>query len=275
MDDTIPMCRRWWLFGLTALILAFLVLPVVIVIPMSFSGTRFLNFPPEIWSLRWYVRFVSDPTWYASMLLSLRLAVCTAVLATPIGLAAAYAIHNGETMLFRRLQTVLLLPLLVPHIIIAVGLFYVYARMGLLGSFPGLLGANLMLALPFVVVTALSGLRSLDRNQELAARSLGCTRFYAFTRVVLPQIRGSVLSGVIFAFVTSLDEVVVALFVSSGSNTTVTKIMFTSLRDEIDPTIAAVSSLLIVGSLLVAGLVGLAKRLERRSRGQIKEAAAA
>jgi putative spermidine/putrescine transport system permease protein len=187
------------------------------------------------------------------LLVSLKLAVATAALALPIGLAAAYAIHASSDRFFRRLHTILLMPLMVPHIIIAVGIFYMYARIGWLGSFVGLVFAHAMLAVPFVVVTALAGLRDFDVTQEQVARSLGCTRLQAFLRVTLPQLKGSVLSGLLFAFVTSLDEVVVALFVASGANTTVTKVMFSSLRDEIDPTIAAVSSLLILGSFLVAG----------------------
>ena len=119
-----------------------------------------------------------------------------------------------------------------------------------------------------MLVQRFAGLRAFDMSQEQVARSLGCTRLRAFWSVTLPQIRGSVMSGAIFAFVTSLDEVVVALFVSSGQNTTITKVMFSSLRDEIDPTIAAVSSLLIVGSVIVAGLAMASARLgyQRRAR---------
>lgn len=261
--------HRKWMYVMVAAVLLFLVLPVVIVLPMSFSGSRFLDFPPKTWSFRWYERFFAEAAWHGAMLVSLKLAVATAALATPIGLAAAYAIHASEDAIFRRLHTMLLMPLIVPNIIVAIGVFYAYARIGWLGSFAGLLFAHTMLAVPFVVVTALSGLRGFDMTQELVARSLGCTRFQAFIRVTLPQIKGSVFSGLIFAFVTSLDEVVVALFVASGTNTTVTKVMFSSLRDEIDPTIAAVSSLLIVGSFLVAGAgmfsvnAGAARKMER------------
>lgn len=241
--------RRIWLYGLTALTLVFLVAPVLVVVPMSFSGSRFLEFPPKIWSLRWYDRFLTDATWNGSLVLSLKLSVATAVLATPLGVAAAYALHASTSPFFKRLQTILLLPLMVPHIILAVGLFYMYAKLGWLGGFSSLLAANVMMALPFIVVTTSAGLRDFDINQELAARAMGCSRFEAFRRVTLPQIAGSVVSGVVFAFATALDEVVIALFVSSGDNTTVTKVMFSSLRDEIDPTIAAVSALLI-GTIL-------------------------
>ena len=254
MSLIVPPRHRLWLYALAVLIVLFLVLPVLVVIPMSFSGSRFLDFPPQQWSLRWYERLFSAAEWYGALLVSFRLAVITAVIATPLGVAAAYAIHVGEGSMFRRLNTLLLLPLMVPHMLLAIGIFYIYVRLNWLGSFAGLAVAHAMLALPFVVVTTLSGLRSFDMSQEMVARSLGCGRLYAFLVITLPQIRGSVMSGLLFAFVTSLDEVVVSLFIATGDNVTITKIMFPSLRDEIDPTIAAVSSLLIVASLAVASL---------------------
>ncbi len=261
MSDLVPRRKRWWLFAAAILIALFLILPVLVVLPMSFSGSRYLDFPPKIWSTRWYDRFFTDVAWYASMIVSLKLAVATVFVATPIGAAAAYAIHVADKPIFKKIYTFLLLPLMIPHIIIAIGVFYAYARIGWLGSFGGILIAHVMLALPFVIVTVLSGLRSFDMTQEQVARTLGCTRLGAFFRVTLPQIKGSIISGAIFAFVTSLDEVVVALFIASGDNTTVTKVMFSSLRDEIDPTIAAVSALLIVGSVAVAALAMFSARL--------------
>jgi len=249
--------RRTWLYGAAVLVVLFLVLPVLIVVPMSFSGSRYLDFPPATWSWRWYERFLSSLDWYQSLLVSLRVAVVTALVATPIGVAAGYAIHSVNRPFFRWAQTVLMLPLMIPHIIVAIGVFYAYVQLSLVGSFLGLVLAHVMLAVPFVVVTTVAGLRTFDMSQELAARSLGCSRLRAFVSVTLPQISGSVLSGGLFAFVTSLDEVVVAMLVSAGDNTTITKVMFASLRDELDPTIAAVSSILIVGSLVAALLAFL------------------
>jgi putative spermidine/putrescine transport system permease protein len=264
METFVPHRRRLWLYALAGLILLFLTLPVLIVVPMSFSGSRYLDFPPPQWSLRWFERFFSSPDWYDSMLVSLKLAVATVLVSTPVGVTAAYAIHAGEHPAFRRVQTILMLPLMVPHIIVAIGVFYAFVRVGWLGSFGSLVLAHVMLALPFVLITVLSGLRSFDMTQELVARSLGCSRFGAFMRVTLPQVKGSVLSGMLFAFVTSLDEVIVSLFIAVGQNATVTKVMFASLRDEIDPTIAAVSSLLIAGSLITAFLAILAGRNSAR-----------
>jgi putative spermidine/putrescine transport system permease protein len=242
------------------LVLFYLFLPVVIVVPISFSSARFLQFPPEEWSLRWYRAYFESAAWMTATRVSLTVAVATTVIATPIGLAAAYALHNSRLRVFRLLQLLLLTPLMVPIIIIAVGVFFVYAKIGVLFTIPGLIMAHVMLALPYVVVATLAGFQSYDMTQELVARSLGVNRLKAFLQVTLPQIRPSVYSGALFAFITSLDETVVALFISGGDNQTLTKRMFTALRDEIDPTIASISSLLILASLILVMLTSFARR---------------
>jgi putative spermidine/putrescine transport system permease protein len=257
--------RRIWLFAITALIILFLTAPVLVVAPMSFSDSRYLDFPPSGWSLRWYVRFFTAIEWYSSLLVSLKVAAATAVIATPIGVAAAYGLHVAQSRMVQRIRAMLLLPLLVPHIVLAIGLFYIYVRIHILGSFWSIVLAHAMLAVPFVVITTAAGLRGFDMTQEMVARSLGCSRLSAFLKVTLPQIMGSVLSGVLFAFVASLDEVVIALFVATGDNETVTKVMFASLSDEIDPTITAVSTMLIFASLTLAGLVALSQRVRIRA----------
>lgn len=249
--------RRLWLYAVAGLVLFFLVLPVFIVVPMSFSSSRYLDFPPPAWSLRWYAAYLGSTDWTLATLVSLKVAGLTCVIATPLGVAAAYAIHSSELAFMKTLQTLLLLPLMVPGMVVAVGVYFLYARVNLVGTTSGLVLAHVMHAIPFVVVTTLSGLQQFDDALERAARSLGCNRLQAFWRVTLPQIAGSVGAGALFAFVTSLDEIIIALFISSGANTTLTKIMFTTLRDEIDPRIAAVSSLLIFTSVAVALLTAL------------------
>ncbi len=265
MNDAISRQARAVLFVLAAAILLFLVVPVLIVAPMSFSGTRYLDFPPEIWSLRWYDRMMNSPLWSGALLRSLQIAVVTVLVTGPVGVAAAYALHHGHGRLLKATNTLFLMPLVVPHMIVAIGVFFIYARLNWLGSFAGLVLAHAMLAVPFVIVTTLSGLRAIDPVYERAALSLGCSRWEAFRRVTFPQIRGSVMSGLLFAFVTSMDEVVVSLFIAAGSNMTITKVMFTSLRDELDPTIAAVSTVLIAGSIVLAAMAALARRV--RSEG--------
>ncbi|GGJ93320.1 ABC transporter permease [Pseudomonas matsuisoli] len=242
--------------ALVALILAYLVIPVLIVIPMSFSEARFLQFPPKAYSLRWYEAFFSSIEWMSATKVSFIVAVATTVISLPIGIAAAYAINNSTLKIMRTLQLVLLLPMMVPIILIAAGVFFVYARVGMISTLLGLVFAHIMLALPYVIIAVLAGLRNFDMTQEMVARSLGMNRFRAFMAVTLPQIKPSVVSAALFAFITSLDETVVALFISGGSNETITKRMFTALRDEIDPTIAAISTMLVAITLLMVMIAG-------------------
>jgi putative spermidine/putrescine transport system permease protein len=235
--------------------LLWLIIPVLIVIPMSFSSARFLSFPPPGWSLRWYQAFLGSPEWMAAARTSLIVAVSASLIATVIGTAAAYALNMSQSKLVRSLQIVLLLPLVVPVVITAVGVFLVYAKVGLIATMTGLVLANVMLGMPYVITSVLVGLRKFDPTQEMVARSLGMNRWRAFFTVVLPQIRPSVITGTLFAFISALDETIVALFISGGENQTLTKRMFTALRDEIDPTIAAISTLLTGVSFLLVLLV--------------------
>jgi putative spermidine/putrescine transport system permease protein len=244
--------------SLVSLILIFSILPVLVIIPVSFSDTRFLTFPPPGFSLRWYESFLGNPTWMAAAATSLTISVFTVLIATPVGVAAAYAVHNSSHWSMRYLRLVLMLPLMVPIIIVAVGVFFIYAGVGLLATIPGLVLANVMLGLPYVVTAVTAGLQGFDPAQEMVARSLGMNRFRSFMTVTLPQIKTSVVSGAIFAFIQALDETIVALFISGGENQTLTKRMFTTLRDEIDPTIAAVSTMLTAASfalvlMMIAG----------------------
>lgn len=260
---TASLSARLALGTLVALVLLFLVLPILIVVPMSFSNARFLTFPPPGYSLRWYEAFFGNPAWMQAARVSLGVALATALGATVIGTAAAYALTLSGSRLARSLTVILLLPLIVPIVITAIGVFFVFAKAGLLATMPGLILANVMLGTPYVVTSVLAGLRGFDPAQEMVARSLGMNRLRAFFSVTLPQIRPSVVSGALFAFISALDETVVAIFIAGGQNQTLTKRMFTALRDEIDPTIAAISSLLTAASLIVVVLASLAARQSR------------
>jgi putative spermidine/putrescine transport system permease protein len=237
-------------------VLVFLVLPIFIVVPMSFSASRFLAFPPPAWSLRWYSEYFGSPEWMLATGVSLQAATATCLLATPIGVAAAYAIHTSKTRGTEIAYALLMVPLMIPHIIVAVGVFFLFARASLNNTMTGIILAHTMLAIPFVLITTLSGLQGFDMNQERAAQSLGVNRLQAFLKVTAPQIKGSIIAGALFAFISSLDEVVVSLFLSGGPTSTLPKRMFVALRDEVDPTIAAISSLLIFASLGI-GLAGV------------------
>ncbi|GLK71524.1 ABC transporter permease [Ancylobacter dichloromethanicus] len=249
------------------LILVWLLVPILIIVPMSFSGARFLAFPPPFWSLRWYEAYFTSPAWMQATGVSLTVAVSSAIIATVMGTAAAYALNLRSSPLLRSLQVVLMLPLVVPIVITAVGVFLVYANIGLLATMTGLILANVMLSLPYVITSVLVGLRKFDPAQEMVSRSLGMNRLRTFFIVTLPQIRPSVITGLLFAFISALDETVVALFISGGQYQTLTKRMFTALRDEIDPTIAAISTLLTAMSFLVVMLASLNARGTAKTDG--------
>ena len=242
------------------LILIFLLVPILIVVPLSFSDTRFMTFPPPAYSLRWYDAFVSSPIWMAAARTTLTASVGAVLIATPVGVAAAYAIQNSTHWCMRHVRTVLMLPLMVPIIIVAVGVFFVYSQTGFVNTMTGLIVADTMLGLPYVLIAVGADLRTFDATQEMVARSLGMNRFRSFMTVTLPQIKSSVISAAVFVFIQALDETVVALFISGGSNQTLTRRMFVTLRDEIDPTIAAISTLLTALTLCLVLIVVVSRK---------------
>ncbi len=269
-DTQITHGQRLWLYVLCGLVMFFLMAPSLLVIPMSFSDSRFLQFPPETYGLRWYENYLFSIEWMDATRISFTAAILTACLAVPVGTAAAYALHVSGVRYAQLLQMALTTPIMVPVILIAIGVFFLYARLGLNNSILGLVLAHSMLALPFVLITVSAGLKTYDMNQELVARSLGASRLRAFLTVTLPQIRFSIISGALLAFLTSLDEVVVALFISGGENATLTRRMFNALRDEIDPTIASISTLLIAVSCLLLVLAQIFGK-ERQSQYRPQE----
>ena len=258
MKRTSP--RRIIFVLLCAAILLYLVLPILIVVPMSFSSARFLTFPPPSLSLRWYREYIGNPAWMQATLVTLTVAVCTVLIATPLGVSAAYAISQSKLRIMRIIHAALLLPLMVPIIITAVGIFFVYAKVGLIATMSGLVLANVMLALPYVIISVVAGLQSFDMTQEMVARSLGMNRLRSFFAVTLPQIKASVIAGAIFAFISAMDETIVAIFISGGQYQPLTKRMFTALRDEIDPTIAAISTLMTATSFMLVLIASTRKR---------------
>lgn len=267
-DTQITHRQRLWLYVFGALMVLFLVTPALIVIPMSFSDSRFLKFPPESFSLRWYGNFFGSVEWRDASMVSIKTAFLVVLMATPIGTLAAYGLHVSKSRLSVLVQTALITPLIIPLILIAIAVFFLYARVGLNNTVIGLALAHTTLAIPFVLVTVLAGLKGYDLNQEMVARSLGASRPWAFLTITLPQIRFSVISGALLAFITSFDEVVIALFIAGGESSTLTRRMFNALRDEIDPTVAAISTLLIVMAVVLMGLSQWASsRAEGNHRG--------
>ncbi len=244
--------QRMWLYILATIIMFLLVIPTVIVIPMSFSESQYLEFPPREWSLRWYYEYLNTPRWVNATVTSFKVAILTMLVATPFGVMAAYGLFVSGGRMSKILFFTLMTPMIVPVILIAIGTFYVFGRIGLVNSIFGLVMAHTVLSVPIVMIIITSALRTYDLNQERVAQSLGSTKIRAFFEITLPQLKFSIVTAALLAFLTSFDEVIISIFLSGGGNSTLTKQMFSALRDYIDPTIAAISTLMI---LLSTGLM--------------------
>ncbi len=250
-DTQITHGSRIWLYVIAAIIMLLLVIPTLIVIPMSFSDSQYLEFPPETWSMRWYEEYFGSKKWMRATVTSLQVGTLTMLVATPLGTMAAYALFVSGHKAARALFIILITPMIVPVILIAIGAFYAYGKLGLNNSITGLVLAHTALATPLVMIVITAAFRSYDLNQELVARSLGATRLKAFFVITLPQIKFSVITAALLSFLTSFDEVIVSIFVSGGTKATLTKHMFSALRDYIDPTIAAISTIMVLISTLL------------------------
>lgn len=245
------------LWVLTGTVLVFLIFPLIVVVPESFSPSAILTFPPAGVSLRWYQDFFSDPDWLDALWLSVRLALAVAVVATTLGLAMAVALVRFVTFGKGLIRVIALSPLIVPVIVTAIALFDIMSRLGLVGSFLGLLLCHTILALPFPVFILESALKTVDPNLEDAAVSLGASRLRAFFKVTVPLIASSIFGAALFAFLASWDEVVIVLFVGGALLQTLPVQMFQFLTTEVRPTIAAASAMLIAALLLGMLLIWL------------------
>jgi putative spermidine/putrescine transport system permease protein len=244
--------------------LLYLLFPILIVMPLSFSAGTYLSFPPPGFSLRWYANFFTRADWLGAAGLSLWIGGAVMALATALGTPAALALVRGDFRGRRLLAAFIISPLIAPVIIVAIGVYFFYARLGLVGNPYALVLAHTCLAVPFVVINVSATLQGFDERLEQAAMNLGATPWRTFWQVTFPLIRPGVLAGALFAFISSFDELVVALFVSGSTAVTLPRKMWESIRFEIDPTIAAVSSILVVlsGALFVSAEL-LRRRAER------------
>ncbi len=230
---------RLWLYIFSIIVLFLLIVPSLVVIPMSFSGSQYLEFPPKSFSLRWYEAyfFSSADTglgfndWMGATWASIKVAVLTIFVATPIGTMAAYGLSNSSAKVRGILFPIMISPMMVPIILVAIGLFYFFVQFKMVNSITGLVLGHSLVAMPLVLIIVLSALRNYDMNQEKVARSLGASRLRAFFEITLPQIKFSIISACLISFLTSFDEVIISLFVSGGDNSTITRAMFLALRD--------------------------------------------
>jgi len=256
------------LWGFTALTLLFLIAPSLVVIPMSFNAAELLTFPPPGYSLRWYANFFERSEWRLAARNSFVIATLTTVLATALGTMVALGFVGGRIPLRNLVMGLFLTPMIVPAIVTAVAVYGLYASLGLTGTVAGMVLAHSVLAIPFVVINVSAVLQGLDRRIEQAARSLGASPLRAFFLVTLPLIRPGVLAGGLFAFITSFDELVVALFLSGIEAATLPVQMWSGIRFEINPTVASVSTMLIGLSIVVVVAVGALRRAAEQARGR-------
>ena len=249
-----------------ALVLAFLVLPLLIIVPLSLTDGNILTLPSAGWSLRWYADFFCSERWLRASANSFIVGTGTAIGATLLGTLAACGIRFSRFTGKRLISGFLMLPLFVPTIVIASSMNLAFSGIHLTNSLLGLTVAHIVIAAPFVVVTVLGSLQSFDEDMLRAAQSLGASPLAAFVSVVLPLTLPAVLTGGIFAFATSLDELVIAVFITGPEQVTLPRQMFAGLREEISPVIAAVSVLVVTLSVLLLLLVELVHHPDRRLR---------
>jgi len=246
---------------ISALLVVFLVAPMLIVVVISFSSAQFLMFPPPSFSLQWYRKLFGDPAWIDSLTASIEIVVPTGILAMVLGTAAALGLARSEIPGKKIITGLLMAPIVVPVIIIAAAIFGAFRIWNLNGSLLGFILAHTVLTVPYVVSTVLASLQMVDERYENAALTLGAPPWAVFRRIVFPLILPGVLSGLLFAMVISFDELVVSLFIGSPTFRPVTVQMWSDVLGDVDPTIAAVGTLLFLFSLLVLQLEALMRHV--------------
>lgn len=237
----------WWALRVgCAAVLLFLLLPILVIIPLSFSDSSFLVYPIPGWSLKWYENLFTSAEWMRATKNSFIVAPAATLLATVLGTLAAVGLARANFPFKGTLMSVLILPMVVPIVVVGVGTYLFFAPLGLADSYLGLVIVHAALGAPFVLTTVLATLQGFNQNLVRASLSLGADPLTTFFRVTLPVIAPGVISGALFAFATSFDEVVVTLFLAGPDQVTLPRQMFTGIRENITPTIAAVATLLIL-----------------------------
>lgn len=235
--------------GMTFAACTLLALPILVVLIVSLNNDSYINFPPDTFSLRWYKSFFGDSRWRDALYASLAIGLMTCLISTAIGFLGAYAFLRSRYKAKKFLLSLVLLPLIVPHIITAIALYFVSAPLGLIGSKPWISIAHSVIALPVVVLILISALQNVDESVERAAFSLGANRLTTFRRIVIPLALPGVISAALFSFLTSFDELIIALFLAGLSSETLQVRIWNSLIMEAEPIIAAVSAFLILATI--------------------------
>ena len=266
--------ERAWYYGLRllcGLVLLFLVLPILVIVPLSFNSGTFLIYPMQGVSMRWYEDFFGSAGWMRALKNSMIIAPAATVLAMILGTLAAIGLTRSEFRGKALVMSLLISPMVVPVVIVGVASYLFFAPLGLANGYLSLIVVHAVLGVPFVIITVSATLQGFNYNLVRAAASLGASPITAFRRVTLPLIAPGVISGALFAFATSFDEVVVTLFLAGPEQVTLPRQMFSGIRENLSPTIAAAATLLIGFSILLLLTLEWLRGRSEKMRTQVSE----
>lgn len=269
--------ERFWYYAFRifcALVFIFLITPILVMVPLSFNAEPYftftremLSFNPDGYSLRWYQEFFNSEAWLTSIRNSFIIGVGATVISTTLGTIAALGLSRSHMPLRTTIMGILISPMIVPLIISAAGMFFFYSSVGLANTYLGVILAHAALGTPFVVITVTATLVGFDHSLTRAAASLGANPTTTFFKVIMPLIAPGVISGALFAFITSFDEIVVVLFLAGVEQRTIPREMWSGIREQISPTILAVATILVMISVLLLTTLELLRRRNERLRG--------
>ncbi|MGY8995053.1 MAG: ABC transporter permease [Alphaproteobacteria bacterium] len=264
-----PLDRAWYYSFriICGLIFAFLVIPILVIIPLSFNSEPYFTYPMPGFSLRWYEEFFNSPQWLLGLKNSIIVGIFATIVASFLGTLAALGLHRAEFPGKAAILGVLISPIIVPIVITAAGMFYFYSRIGLTGSLAGLVFAHATIGVPFVIITVSATLAGFDNNLVRAGASLGANPVRTFFKITMPLILPGIVSGGLFAIITSWAELVIAIFLAGAEEHTLPRRMWSGIRELLSPTIMAVATLLILTSILLMVIMELLRRRTERLRG--------
>ncbi|MCC5999825.1 MAG: ABC transporter permease [Pararhodobacter sp.] len=252
----------------------FLMAPILIMIPLSFNVQPYFSFTremltlnPDGYSLRWYQDFLSSDSWMRSIRNYFIIGIASTALATTLGTLAALGLSRSEMPFKGLIMALLISPMIVPLIISAAGMFFFFSQINLAQTYLGVILAHTALGTPFVIITVTATLVGFDHSLTRAAASLGASPSTAFFRITMPLILPGVISGALFAFITSFDEIVIVLFVAGPAQRTIPREMWSGIREDISPTILAVATLMVLLSVILLFVIELLRRRSERLRG--------
>jgi len=273
--------ERTWYYGYRVIcgcIFFFLIAPIVVIVPLSFNAEPYftftkemLHFDPAGYSLRWYTEFLTSDQWLLGIKNSFIIATCSTILATSLGTVAALGLSKSYIPGRNALMALLISPMVVPLIISGAGMYFFYSSIGLVATYPGIILAHTALGTPFVIITVTATMVGFDQTLIRASANLGADPTTTFFKVIMPLIAPGVISGALFAFVTSLDEIVIVYFIAGPEQKTVPLKMFSGLREQISPTILAVATILVGISVLLLTSLELIRRRNERLRGIVPQ----